>query len=74
MPRKKMPIRAANGRTADQAEPALHIWASAESHALIVHESEACKALGEIGVVGALAADQSPDGYSVVLCNTLQAQ
>lgn len=45
------------------------IWASAEQHALSANPEEARKSLSDLGVVSALEADGSPQGYSVVLCN-----
>lgn len=48
----------------------LSIWIRAENTALAANEPEAKKALLEIGIVEALVADDSPKGYSVVLCNT----
>lgn len=48
------------------------IWASAEKTALSANPEEARKALSALGVVSALEADDSPEGYSVVLCNTQQ--
>lgn len=46
------------------------IWAEAERLALDANRSEATKALAKIGIVRALERDESPAGYSVVLCNT----
>ncbi|WP_268797558.1 hypothetical protein [Pseudomonas huanghezhanensis] len=46
------------------------IWASAEKVALRANPVAAAQALQELGVVAALESDDSPDGYSVVLCNT----
>ncbi|MFI8394148.1 hypothetical protein ACIGEI_09520 [Pseudomonas sp. NPDC078863] len=48
----------------------LSIWISAEQTALYANEPAAKKALAELGTVEALVADDSPQGYSVVLCNT----
>ena len=48
----------------------LTIWIAAEKRALEANHPMACKALSEIGVVAALDADDSDQGYSVVMCNT----
>jgi len=47
----------------------LDIWVAAEKSALNANHPAACKALAEIGPVSALDADDSDQGYSVVICN-----
>lgn len=50
----------------------LDIWIAAERTALAANEPAARMALSEIGVVKALVADDCPQGYAEVLCNTRQ--
>lgn len=47
----------------------LDIWKRAEAEAMKANRLEAIKALKEIGLVSTLVADNSPEGYTVVICN-----
>jgi len=51
----------------------LDIWIGAERRALIANPNAAKLALLEIGAVEALVGDDSPQRYSVVMCNTQAA-
>ncbi|MDQ3202669.1 MAG: hypothetical protein M3Q94_10985 [Pseudomonadota bacterium] len=48
------------------------LWVFAERRALIANETAARAALAKIGPVNALEDDDSPEGYSVVICNSQQ--
>lgn len=50
------------------------IWEIAERAALKANRAEAVKSLRTIGPVCALEADDSPEKYSVVLCNTQEIE